>query len=164
MESSLVAFAAFVTALAFVPLLHAKPKHVEPVVTTPPPIVFDTKVVTRGGIERDAQLALSECKFTVTPDDESQPAQLVPYGSVLSMMYSLGRQPLWSSAKGPAPVAGALRPADRSTRRHWFVVRTNMDSRYVVMRFEESQVAPLLAAFSDRTGRAPKTFGNKRGR
>jgi len=159
-ESSLVAFAACVTALACVPLLHAKPKHTEPVVTTPPPIVFDTKVIVRGGVERDAQLTLADCKFTVTTETV-HPLHLVPYGSVVSTAYSLGRQPLWSSAKGPAPVMGALRPLDRSTRRHWLVVRTNMESRYVVMRFEESQIGPLLSALTNRTGRAPKVFGKK---
>jgi serine/threonine protein kinase len=159
-ESSLVAFAACVTALACVPLLHARPKHTEPVVTTPPPVVFDTKVIVRGGVERDAQLTLSDCKFTVTTETV-QPLHLVPYGSVISTAYSLGRQPLWSSAKGPAPVTGALRPLDRSTRRHWLVVRTNMESRYVVMRFEESQMAPLLSALKDRTGRAPKVLAKK---
>lgn len=159
-ESSLVAFAACVTALACVPLLHAKPKHVDPVVTAPPPIVFDTKVVVRGGAERDAQLTLSDCKFTVATETNHS-LQLVPYGSILSAAYSLGRQPLWSSSKGPAPVTGALRPLDRSTRRHWLVVRTNMQSRYVVMRFEESQIAPLLSALKDRTGRAPMVFGKK---
>jgi serine/threonine protein kinase len=166
-ESSLVAFAACVTALACVPLLHAKPKHTEPVVTTPPPLVFDAKVMVPGGVERDAQLTLSDCKFTVTTETvhqgtrPAQPLHLVPYGSVISTAYSLGRQPLWSSAKGPAPVIGALRPLDRSTRRHWLVVRTNMESRYVVMRFEESQIAPLLSALADRTGRAPKVYAKK---
>ena len=63
MESSLVAFAACVTALAFMPLLHAKPKHVEPVVTAPPPLVFDTKVTVRGGAEREAELTLTD-RFT----------------------------------------------------------------------------------------------------
>ena len=33
----------------------------------------------------------------------------MPYGSVISTAYSLGRQPLWSSAKGPAPVTGPMR-------------------------------------------------------
>ena len=161
-ESSLVAFAACVSALACVPLLHAKPKHTEPVVTTPPPLVFATKVMERGGVERDAQLTLSDCKFTVTTETETvHPLHLVPYGSVISTTYSLGRQPLWSSAKGPAPVTAALRPLDRSTRRHWLVVRTNMEARYVVMTFEESQIASLLPALTDRTGRAPKVYATK---
>jgi serine/threonine-protein kinase len=160
-ESSLVAFAAGVTALACMPLLHAKPTHTEPVVTTPPPIVFDTKVIVPGGVEHDAQLTLSDCKLEVTTE-AVHPVHLVPYGSVISTAYSLGRQPLWSSAKGPAPVAKTLRPSDRSTRRHWLVVRTNMDARYVVMRFEQSQIAPLLSALEDRTGRAPKVYGIKK--
>jgi serine/threonine protein kinase len=167
-ESSLVAFAACVSALVCVPLLDAKPKPTKPVVTTPPPLVFNTKVMVRGGVERDAQLTLSDCKFTVTTETV-HPLHLVPYGSVISTAYSLGRQPLWSSAKGPALVSGALRPLDRSTRRHWLVVRTNMESRYVVMRFEESQIATLLSALADRTGRAPKVYvkkadGNRVGR
>ena len=161
-ESSLVAFAACVTALACVPLLYAKPKHTQPVVTAPPPIVFNTKIVVRGGVERDAQLTLSDCKFTVTTaTDTVHPLHLVPYGSVISTAYSLGRQPLWSSAKGPAPVTVALRPLDKSTRRHWVVMRTNMESPYVVMRFEESQIPTLLSALTDRTGRAPKVYGIK---
>jgi serine/threonine protein kinase len=160
-ESGLVAFTACVAALACVPLL-AKPKHTAPIVTTPPPIVFDTKVVVRGGTERDAQLTLADCKLTVaTPDDVGHPLYLVPYGSVLSTAYSLGRQPLWSSSKGPAPITGALRPVDRKTRRHWIVVRTNMESRYVVLRFEEPQIEPLLSALQDRTGRAAKIFGGR---
>jgi hypothetical protein len=36
-----------------------------------------------------------------------------------------------------------------------------MESRYVVMRFEESQIAPLLSALTDRTGRSPKIYANK---
>jgi serine/threonine protein kinase len=161
-NSSLVAFAAGVAALACVPLLYAKPKSAPPVSTTPAPLVFDTKVVVRGGDERAAQLTLSDCKLTVTTANETNhPLHLVPYGSVISTAYALGRQPLWSSPKGPAPVARALRPVDRSTPRHWLVVRTNMESRYVVLRFEEAQIAPLLSALEDRTGRTPKIFGRR---
>jgi serine/threonine-protein kinase len=164
-ESGLVAFTACVAALACVPLLAAKPKHPAPIVTTPAPLVFDAKVVVRGGTEREAQLTLADCKLTVTTaTDVSHPLYLVPYGSVLSTAYSLGRQPLWSSAKGPAPVTGALRPVDRSSKRHWLVVRTNMESRYVVLRFEEPQIEPVLSALEDRTGRAPKVFGTKKHR
>jgi serine/threonine-protein kinase len=161
-HSSLVAFAAGVAALACVPLLYAKPKATTPVPTGPVPLVFDTRVLVRGGEERAAQLTLADCKFTVTtPDDASHPLHLVPYGSVLSTSYALARQPLWSSANGPAVVSRALRPRDRSTLRHWLVVRTNMESRYVVLRFEEAQVAPLLSALEGRTGRAPKILGRK---
>jgi hypothetical protein len=159
-NSSLVGFAACVAALACVPLLSANPKNTAPIVTAPAPLVFDTKVVARGGEERDAQLTLSDCKFTVTTaNDPSHPLYLVPYGSVISTAYTLARLPVWSSPKGPAPVARALRPRDRSTRRHWLVVRTNMESRYVVLRFEEPQIASLLSALEDRTGRVPKIFG-----
>ena len=159
-HASLVAFAAGVAALACVPLLDAKPKTTTCVATTPVPLVFDANVIVRGGQERAAQLTLSDCTLTVTTAaDPSRPLHLVPYGSVISTAYALARQPLWSSPKGPAPVARALRPRERSTMRHWLVVRTNMESRYVVLRFEESQVASLLSALEDRTGRAPKNFG-----
>jgi serine/threonine protein kinase len=160
-NASLVGFAACVAALACVPLL-AHPKKTPPVPTAPASIVFDTNVIVRGGEERAAQLTLTDCKFTVTtPSETEHPLHLVPYGSVISTAYAIGRQPLWSSAKGPAPVARALRPRDRSTPRHWLVVRTNMDSRYVVLRFEETQIASLLPALEDRTGRATKIFGRK---
>ena len=159
-QASLFAFAACVAALACIPLVAAHPKKTTPAATTPAPLVFDTKVVVRGGEEREAQLTLADCKFTVTALNEtSQPLHLVPYGSVLSTAYAKGRQPLWSSSSGPAPVARALRPRDRSTPRHWLVVRTNMESRYVVLRFDEPQIVPLLSALEARTGRAPKIFG-----
>jgi hypothetical protein len=161
-HASLVAFAAGVAALSCVPLLYAKAKNPPPVVTAPVPLVFDTRVIVRGGEERAAQLTLSDCKFTVTAaNDASHPLHLVPYGSVISTSYALARQPLWQSAKGPASVARTLRPRDRSTPRHWLVVRTNMDSRYVVLRFDEPQIAPLLSALEDHTGRAPKIIGRK---
>jgi serine/threonine-protein kinase len=159
-QASLFAFAACVAALACIPLVAAHPKKTAPVATTPAPLVFDTRVVVRGGEEREAQLTLADCKFTVTALNEtSPPLHLVPYGSVLSTAYTKARQPLWSSPTGPAPVARALRPRNRSTPRHWLVVRTNMESRYVVLRFEEPQIAPVLSALEDRTGRAPKIFG-----
>ena len=146
-------------------MLYAKPKSDPPIVTTPAPPVFDARVVVRGGEERAAQLTLADCKFTVTTANETNhPLHLVPYGSVISTAYARARQPLWSSAKGPAPVARALRPRDRSAVRHWLVVRTNMESRFVVLRFEEPQVASLLSAFEDRTGRAPKIFGRPTGK
>jgi serine/threonine-protein kinase len=159
-NSSLVAFAACVAALACIPLLSANAKSTVPIVPAPAPLVFDAKVVVRGGEARAAQLTLSDCKFTVTTaNDPSHPLHLVPYGSVISTAYTLARQPLWSSPKGPAPVARLLRPRDRSTRRHWLVVRTNMEARYVVLSFEEAQIASLLSALEDRTGRAAKIFG-----
>jgi eukaryotic-like serine/threonine-protein kinase len=159
-QSSLVAFAACVAGLACVPLLAAHPKSTPPLATAPAPLVFDTKIIVRGGLERAAQLTLADCHFTVTTANETnRPLHLVPYGSVISTAYTMAKQPLWSSAKGPAPVARALRPLDRSTRRHWLVVRTNMESRYIVLRFEEPQIASLLSALEERSGRAPKIFG-----
>ena len=159
-NASLFAFAAGIAALTSVPMLYAKPKSVPPIATAPVLPVFDARVIVRGGEERIAKLTLEDCKFTVTEANESDPPMhLVPYGSVISAAYAKGRQPLWSAQKGPAPVSRALRPRDRSAARHWFVVRTNMESRFVVLRFEEPQVASLLKAFEDRAGRAPKIFG-----
>ena len=157
-----MAFAAVIAALACVPLLYAKPKDTPAPITTPIPLVFDTKVIVRGGEERTAVLTLTDCKLTVTtPADTGQPLHLVPYGSILSTSYAMARQPLWISSQGPAVVARALRPKDRSALRHWLVVRTNLESRYVVLRFEEPQIATLLAALEDRTGRTPKIVGRK---
>lgn len=159
-HASLVAFAACVAALACVPLLSAKPTITAPIATTPAPLVFDTRIVLRGGGERAAELTLSDHKLTVTTADTTKhPLHLVPYDSVVSTTYALARQPLWISPKGPAPVARALRPLNRSSLRHWLVVRTEMESRFVVLRFEEPQIAPLLSALEDRIGRAPKIVG-----
>jgi len=161
-QSTLMAFAAVIAALACVPLLYAKPKDTPAPITTPIPLVFDTKVIVRGGEERTAVLTLTDCKLTVTtPADTGQPLHLVPYGSILSTSYAMARQPLWISSQGPAVVARALRPKDRSALRHWLVVRTNLESRYIVLRFEEPQIATLLAALEDRTGRTPKVVGRK---
>ena len=159
-NASLAAFAACVAALASVPLLYAHPKKNAAIDTAPAAPVFDTRVVVPGGEELAARLTLSDCNLTVTTTNQaSDRLYLVPYGSVISTAYAMARQPLWSSAKGPAPVTRALRPRDRSTVRHWLVVRTNMESRFVVLRFDEAQVAPLLSALEDRSGRAPQIFG-----
>ena len=158
-NASLAAFAACVAALASVPLLYAHPKKAA---IAPGPVVpvFDARVVVPGGEELAARLTLSDCNLTVTTTNEpTDRLHLVPYGSVISTAYAIGRQPLWSSVKGPAPVTRALRPRDRSTVRHWLVVRTNMESRFVVLRFDEAQVAPLLSALEDRSGRAAKIYG-----
>ena len=157
-NASLAGFAACVAALASVPLLYAHPK--KPIVTAPVAPVFDTRVVVPGGEELAARLTLSDCNLTVTTTTEPHDRlHLVPYGSVVSTAYAIGRQPLWSSAKGPAPVTRTLRPRDRSAVRHWLVVRTNMESRFVVLRVDEAQVAPLLSALEDRSGRVAKVFG-----
>ncbi len=158
-NASFAAFAVCVAALACTPLL-ANPKRGAPIAARPAPPVFDAKVIVRGGEERDAQLTFSECSLTITAASEArQRLHLVPYGSVIATSYAVGRQPLWSSAQGAAPVTRALRPRDRSTVRHWLVVRTNMESRFVVLRFDEPQIASLLSTLEGRTGRAPKIFG-----
>jgi hypothetical protein len=158
-NACLVAFAACVGALAFMPMLYAKPKSTPPIATTPAPLVFDTSVVVRGGDERAAQLTLSDCTLTVAPAERAgEPLYIVPYGSIISTAYTKARQPVWSSARGPVALARALRPRNRSTARHWLVVRTSMESRFVVLRFDEPQIAPLLTALEDRSGRAPKIF------
>jgi len=157
-HASLAAFAALIAALASVPLL-ATPKRTPPVVTTPAPLVFDGTVVVAGGEERAAQLILSDCNLTVTTANETnQRLYLVPYGSVTSFGYAMARQPLWSATNGFAPVPRALRPRNRSTPRHWLVVRTNMESRFIVLQFDAPQIASLLPAIEDRSGRAPKVF------
>jgi hypothetical protein len=161
-HASLVAFAALVATLDGVALVSATPKRRGPVATAPAPLAFDSKIVGRGGGESDAQLTLADCNLTVTVADESQRRlHLVPYGSITSIAYATGRQPWWSSAKGAAALPRALRPRDRSTSRHWLVLRTNMESPFVVLRFEAPQIASLLPALEQRTGRAPKVFDHR---
>jgi len=157
-HASLAAFAALIAALASVPLL-ANPKRPPPAVTTPPPLVFDGTIVVAGGEERAAHVTLSDCNLTITTATETtQRLHLVPYGSVTSIGYAMARQPLWSTATGFAPVPRTLRPRNRSTPRHWLVVRTNMESRFIVLQFDAPQIASLLPAIEDRSGRAPKVF------
>ena len=166
--SILIVFGAIVASLVAVPLHVAKPARlvaaaapIEPM----PDNVFDTRILTGKGQprERTARLVLSDAALTVTAGDEKRlTLHSVPYASVVSISYSRGQYPMWNSPKGPAPVARAQDAARRAPR-HWIAVRTNTDTRFVVLRFDDAHIKDVLWALQERTGHAPQIVGKRRG-
>jgi hypothetical protein len=126
------------------------------------PSTFDVKALVGTGSkasERDAQLVLSETKVTVT-DNNHEVLNSVPYESVASISYSTGRDPLWNSPQGPAPVArgGGGFMGIRGDR-FWVALRTR-ESREpnIVLRFNNpAQARNGLKALEERTNRKPET-------
>jgi hypothetical protein len=116
--------------------------------------------------ERDAQLALADGRITVTTDDDAR-EQLysIPYEGVLSITYSRGRDPMWNSPQGPAPVAragGALGRMGIFVGREWIALRTNTRHQFVAMRFDDVLVKRVLLALEERTGRTPQFIEERR--
>lgn len=168
----LVVFGASVAVLAYVPLHHARTANsIAEALTakTIPELVFETKVLVgdeRSQRERDARLVLSNRRLTVTANGETgHPLHSVPYDRVVSISYSRGPDPMWNSPKGPAPVTrargGALRLLGISVQRHWISVRTNTETRFVVLQFEDEQIKKVLSVLEERTGRAPQVVGKR---
>jgi serine/threonine-protein kinase len=142
-------------------------------VASPPyaaaPLLFEAKALvgSKGKYkERDAQLALADGHITVTTDDE-QRDQLysIPFGSVLSITYSRGRDPLWNSPQGPAPVAragGTLGRMGIFVGREWIALRTSTNHQFVALRFDDVLVKRVLVALEERTGRAPQFIAERK--
>jgi serine/threonine-protein kinase len=128
------------------------------------PMAFDARALIEEGEgqrERDAQVLFADGKVTVTTDNRNI-LHSVPYGGVVSVSYSQGRNPLWNSPEGPAPVArmggGAL--GFIRGQRHWIALRTR--SSFVVLRLRDSQVRQVLGALQERTGRTPERITERR--
>jgi hypothetical protein len=51
--------------------------------------------------------------------------------------------------------SGVSRLLGVSVQKHWIAVRTNTAPRFVVLRFENTQIREVLAAFEKRTWRPP---------
>ena len=122
------------------------------------PIAFDAKALVGTGErsrERDAQVLLADGKVTVTADNKDV-LHSVPYAGVISVSYSRGRNPLWNSPKGPAPVARTGGGAFGFIRgeRHWIALRTK--DAFVVLRLQDEEVRRVLGALEERTGRTPE--------
>jgi len=174
--SLLTVFAASVAVLAYVTLDHTEtaPERITaapPTAKTFPALAFEIKAIVGGGStsrERDARLILAEGKITVRADDPTRrPLHTVPYDSVISISYSRGRDPMWNSPKGPAPVirapGGVLRLLGVSIQRHWISLRTNSENRFVILRVEDAQVRKMLSALEERTGRTPQVIAERKG-
>ena len=102
-----------------------------------------------------AQILLADGKVTITADNKDI-LHSVPYSGVVSVSYSRGRDPLWNSPEGPAPVAkmgggtfGFIRG-----ERHWIALRTK--DKFLVLRLQDVQIQQVLGALAERTGRAPE--------
>jgi serine/threonine protein kinase len=141
----------------------------QPVVTEAP-LRFETKALVSAGKgkhkERDAHLSLAEGKITVTSDDQS-PDELFsfPYASVISITYSRGRDPMWNSPQGPAPVAragGKLGRLGIFVGREWVALRTSTTHQFVAMRFDDVLVRRVLLALEERTGRKPQFIAERK--
>jgi serine/threonine-protein kinase len=126
-----------------------------------PPLVFETKTLvgTKKPREHDAQLVLSDGTITVAPDTESEyPFYAIPYSSVISITYSRGRDPMWSSPEGPLPLTrggGALGKLGITVIRDWIALRTTTRDQFVAMRFHDVLIRRVLLALEERTGRKP---------
>jgi len=154
------------------------PRHVEvtpkpePVAvehaTVPPPtlvdaaLTFDTHVLvgTKKTKEYSARLLFGDGRITVVANDETASRLYeVPYGRVMTISYSHGRDPLWNSPKGPTPVArggGTLGRLGIAVERNWIALRTSTEEQFVTMRFDKVLEQRVLLALEERTGRKPE--------
>jgi len=127
-------------------------------------MAFDAKALVGAGDrqrERDAQVLLADGKVTVTAGNRDV-LHSVPYGGVVSVSYSRGRDPMWNSPQGPTPVARMGGGAFGFIRgeRHWIALRTR--NSFVVLRLQDSQVSQVLGALEERTGRAPERVAERK--
>jgi hypothetical protein len=139
------------------------------VVPVAAPLLFETKALVGSNgkhKEHDAQLALAEGRITVTTEGSSgTELYSFPYDSVLSITYSRGRDPMWNSPQGPAPVAragGKLGRMGIFVGREWIALRTNTRHQFVALRFDDVLVKRVLLALEERTGRRPQFIDEPR--
>ena len=144
-----------------------EPPPVERRVTRPsiesdPILVFETRALvgTRKSKEQGAQLLMGDGKITIIPtNNPAEPLCSFPYGRVLAISVSRGRDPLWHSPQGPAPVAragGTLSRFGIQVSRDWIALRTNTEEQFVSMRFDEVLLQRVLLALEERTGHTPR--------
>jgi hypothetical protein len=124
--------------------------------------VFETRALvgTRKSKEQGAQLLMGDGKITIIPtNDPASPLCSFPYGRVLAISVSRGRDPLWASPQGPAPVAragGTLSKLGIQVARDWIALRTSTEEQFVSMRFDEVLLKRVLLALEERTGHQPR--------
>ncbi len=144
-----------------------EPPPVERRVTRPsiesdPILVFETRALvgTRKSKEQGAQLLMGDGKITIIPtNNPAEPLCSFSYGRVLAISVSRGRDPLWHSPQGPAPVAragGTLSRFGIQVSRDWIALRTNTEEQFVSMRFDEVLLKRVLLALEERTGHTPR--------
>jgi serine/threonine-protein kinase len=123
-----------------------------------PILVFETRALvgTRKSKEQGAQLLMGDGKITIIPtSNPASPLCSFPYSRVLAINVSRGRDPLWNSPQGPAPVAragGTLSRLGIQVTRDWIALRTSTEEQFVSMRFDEVLLKRVLLALEERTG------------
>jgi serine/threonine-protein kinase len=123
-----------------------------------PILVFETRALvgTRKSKEQGAQLLMGDGKITIIPtNNPASPLCSFPYGRVIAINVSRGRDPLWDSPQGPAPVAragGTLSKLGIQVSRDWIALRTSTEEQFVSMRFDEVLLKRVLLALEERTG------------
>lgn len=126
-----------------------------------PILVFETRALvgTRKSKEQGAQLLMGGGKITIIPtENPASPLCSFSYGRVLAISVSRGRDPLWNSPTGPAPVAragGTLSRIGIQVTRDWIALRTSTEEQFVSMRFDEVLMKRVLLALEERTGHPP---------
>ncbi len=134
------------------------------------PFVFEARALVVEGDrprERDCQVVLADGKINVQANDDQHLMHAVPYFQVLSISYSRGRDPLWNTPAGPAPVArvgGGLLGMFRGAR-YWIALRTGRaDGAFVVLRVgNDAQAKRAIAALEERTGRSGELIAEREG-
>jgi tRNA A-37 threonylcarbamoyl transferase component Bud32 len=173
-RSSLAAVAAGVAILGYLGLVRPATELTTPApAKTFPVVMFQAKTIVGAGArqqERDARLILADGKVNVRAAENSErPLHAVPYEDVISISYSRGREPYWSSPKGPVRVIrirqGFLSSVGISVEKHWISIQTSSDaagaSRFIVLHIDDPSVRRVLAALEERTGRTPHTIGRR---
>jgi serine/threonine-protein kinase len=121
-----------------------------------PSLTVDARMLTAEGEkarETDIDLVLGPDAIELRGRGNGDALQTVPYGRIMSVSYTKGRDPLWRSPGGPALVLRADGGALGIFRgeRHWLAVRTR--DRFVVVRVEGRDASRVIAALEARTGR-----------
>jgi hypothetical protein len=163
-EASFLAVVIILGALAYLALDRSPPLWVSSIRADAPALMFDARVLTGSGArqrERDVQLVMGGGRITVTSGSRrEQPLYAVGYDEVISVSSSRGRDPMWKSPKGPAPVVrfngGALGSFGIFRDRQWIALETTAEDRFILLRVDEDVVKKVLAALEDRTGRTPQ--------
>jgi hypothetical protein len=146
---------------------HVAPAAPVPATVPDSALVFETRVLvgTKKPKEYAARLQFGDGKITVIPnDDPASTLYAIPYGRVMSISYSHGRDPLWNSPQGPASVArggGTLGRIGIVVERNWISLRTSTEDQFVAMRFEKVLEQRVLLALEERTGHKPELVEDK---
>lgn len=125
------------------------------------PLAFESRALIDES-ELEAMVHLSDGRITVSAtEDPDNAVHSMPYDRIESISYSRGRDPMWKSPSGPAPVArlsaGALGGIFRGTR-YWLTLKTKeQGDPFIVLRFgNDVLLKRAMHALQERTGHLPE--------